>query len=96
MATVAQIKTITKYCTDLAKAAKSMKYLSAQLLANNSALAINWNALPAGSVDADSGKIVGTSIAPDEVSNVVGSLTAYADFWATHGGNFEKITEPIV
>jgi hypothetical protein len=95
-ATVEQIKTIAGYCVDLANAAKSLKYLSAQLLANNSALAVDWASLPAAAVDAD-GKIDGTSISPAEVSNVIGSLDAYATLWAAgHGGNFEKLAKAIV
>ncbi len=101
MATVNDYLAIADACADVSKAAKSLKYLSAQVLANNSAQGLNWGSVPAG-VEAD-GVITGREFTAAEVSNVLGSLTQYANLWdnavvtqGTHGGNFEKLTKPIV
>lgn len=94
MATVAEVSAVASACKDVSKAAKSLKFLSAQLLANNSAQGIDWGALPEGSEA--NGAIINESFTAAEVSNVLGSLAEFATFWVTHGGNFEKLTSPIV
>ena len=76
-------------CADLSSKAKALQYLAAQALANNSAKGLDWNT--PGLIDEN---VEGVTQA--EVSNVIGSLAAFNTFWATHGGNFEKLTKPIV
>lgn len=76
-------------CRDLSRIAKSLQYLSSQALANNSAKGLNWET--SGTIDEG---VEGVMQA--EVSNVIGSLSAFNTYWQTHGGNFEKLTTPIV
>ena len=94
---VSEIQATTAEVSALATAAKSLNALAGQSLDYNSALSIDWNNLPEGSVDGD-GNILGTTFAPADVSNVVGSLATFqTDWWdAGHGGNCEKLSKPIV
>jgi hypothetical protein len=94
MATSAEALAVARACSDLAKQAKGLKSLSAQVIANNSANEIDWGNVPSGTVT--DGLVTGYSFTAAEVSNVLGSLDAFLTFMGTHGGNFEKLTNPIV
>ena len=76
-------------CRDLSKAAKALNYLASQALANNSAKSLNWTEPTIIDANAE-------GVTAAEVSNVIGSLSAFQTYWTTHGGNFEKLTTPIV
>ncbi len=92
MATIPQGKEIVQSVKDSAKEAKSLKSIIDQALGHNSAISINWGSLPAELQDI----FLDESVTAAEVSNAIGSLAAFQDFWATHGGNLEKFCKPIV
>lgn len=94
MANFTEIKAVADALAALAGKAKSLKSLADQTLANNSALQIDWGNVDAGMIT--NGDLTGTNASPAEISNVIGSLAAFQTFWETHGGNFEKLTTPIV
>ena len=91
------IQQIAAAVAEMATMHKRVNSLASQVLANNSAKSINWEDLPAGSVDED-GNVDGTTYTPAEISNVIGSLSTYqtAHWDAGHGGNYEKLSKPIV
>lgn len=97
-ATQAEITAIVNSIKELAKQAKILKSLTDQALAHNSAHSIDWNEFAQDYPDLvdESGDIVDAGITPAELSNAIGSLASYQTYWTTHGGNFEKLTKPIV
>lgn len=94
-----EVKEIVKAMQSLAKAAKSLKALSDQALGYNSAQGLNWNNVAAEYPELmdEDGDFLEIGVSPADVSNVIGSLDIFrTTFWTTHGGNFEKLTTPIV
>lgn len=95
-ATVEQIKVIATRSAELANRAKSLKYLSAQMIANVAAVGINWASPPEGLVDPVTGKIIGMDVKPAQVKLVLDALVAYATLWDAHGPKFEDLAKPVV
>jgi hypothetical protein len=97
MANQIHVTKITAALEDLAKAAKSLRAVIEQGLDYNSAISVDW-----AEVDTDipgsvtGGVITGKSYTQTDISNAIGSLDAYRTYWNTHGGNLEKLTDPIV
>lgn len=97
MANQIQVTKIIEALEDLAKSAKALRHIVEQGLDYNSAISIDW-----AEVDTDvvgsvtDGVLTGKSYSQTDVSNAIGSLDAYRTYWGTHGGNLEKLTNPIV
>jgi hypothetical protein len=94
MPSQAEVVELVNAARDLSAAAKSLSALAGQFIANNSAKSVDWGNL--GVEFLTDGDVTGTSVTPAEVSNVIGSLASFQTFMGTHGGNFEKLTAPIV
>lgn len=91
MATAAQHAELADAVEQCANLLKGAKHVIDQLLAKNSALAVDWNSVNADDITGE------TDATPSEISNAIGSLSAFAvTLWTTHGGNFEKLAKAIV
>lgn len=101
-----EVTKIRDACVDIATKLKQAKAIIDQALAFNSAVGTQWDEAQAGDVvelhaslfetlDGDN-VFQGTGITPAEVSNVIGSAANFQTWWATHGGNMEKLAKPIV
>lgn len=98
MATTAEIVAIASAVKDVARMLKAAKYAADQVIARNQVEAITWDSGEDAALAA-----AGLSFTGEEVSNALGSLVEFRDYWTNgavtqgdHGGNFEKLTEPIV
>lgn len=85
---------IAEAVTIVAEAVRGAKYLADQVLANNSAHAVDWNDPAIIQALEDAGK----QFTAAEIANAIGSLSTFkTTFWdAGHGGNFELLSRPII
>ena len=99
MAANAEVIAVAAAVAEAARLWKSFKAIADQVLGSNTAHSIDWAQVAtsnAGALDGD-GHISGKSYTPAEVSNMIGSLAAHETLWGQgHGGNVEKMTDPIV
>lgn len=106
MPTPAQVTEHAKAWIDVANQLKIAYTLARQLSDHNSVNDPNWADLAnqvADAVDAE-GQVVGTEIAPQDVSNAIGSVNNFLTFMSGAGLpaqsnwmlNVEKIAKPIV
>ncbi|QDU97514.1 hypothetical protein [Lignipirellula cremea] len=95
MATSAEIVAIGQAVAACARAAKSLNAITDQTLSRNTVESFDWAAADADEANAAL-SAAGVSYSSAEVSNAIGSLAAFQTYWGTHGGNFEKLTDPIV
>lgn len=98
MATNNEIVAIAKAVAECARLLKAAKYITDQTLARNSVEAITWGASQ-DTILSDAG----LSYTGAEISNALGSLAQLQNYWTNaavtqgdHGGNFEKLVDPIV
>lgn len=97
-ATNAEIVAIAKAVADCAKKLKQAKAIVDQTLSRNTVESITWGASQ-DTILSDAG----LSYTGAEVSNAIGSLAQYQNYWGNavvtqgdHGGNYEKLVDPIV
>lgn len=103
MASDLEVRKVLNSVKESARLTKSLIAVLNQALAYNSAQSISWNDLATSNPDMVSGGDVvdsssdPISATPAEVSNALGSLDNLLNtWWATHGGNIQKLTNPIV
>lgn len=105
MPTPTQITKHAKATIDAARAIKSAYALCKQLMNYNSVNDPGWGSLETDPpVNAETGIIDGTEVAPGDISNALGSITNFLHFYegtadvaqSAWGNNLEKITDPIV
>ena len=103
--TLSQITASALTVVAIANSLKAAKVTSQEFSEYNSVTDPGWNTLASGvpaAVDAN-GYIVGTNVKPSEVSNAIGSINVFLNYWAgavvaqsAWGQNLEKISNPLV
>lgn len=106
MLTPTQITASAIAVVNLAKELKSAYVLAKEFSDYNSVTDPGWNGLTNESnptiVD-NNGLIMGTQVAPSDVSNAIGSINQFINYWSgsavatsAWGQNLQKISVPIV
>ena len=93
-----EVVAIAKAVAECGRLLKAAQYVAQQVLARNNVEAITWDSGEDAALSA-----AGLDYTGEEISNALGSLSQFKNYWTNaavtqgdHGGNFEKLTTPIV